>query len=171
MLDKTVGYVVATAGLMYLKCCFADDRLALAISNQDDGKKKNQQQFAAMVADKKRHTKYFWPELYPDSKSKRAIRNIANGIIQAGRGDTTQYGGFSTQVMANESRSYLWTLAEVLYSMAPRIAPMRNRSMPIPVVFSDLAEQVSYHTTALIHCNCCHTAATGTLHLLTRRTS
>ena len=84
---------------------FADDRLALAISNQDDGKKKNQQQFAAMMADKKRHTKYFWPELYPDSKSKRAIRNIANGIIQAGRGDTTQYGGFSTQVMANESRA------------------------------------------------------------------
>ena len=29
MLDKTVGNVVATAGLMYLKCCFADDRLAL----------------------------------------------------------------------------------------------------------------------------------------------
>ena len=51
-----------------------------------------------MMADKRRHMQYFWPELYPDSKSKRAIRNIANGIIQAGRDDTTQYGGFSTQL-------------------------------------------------------------------------
>ena len=95
-----------------------------------------------MIADKQRHTKYFWPELYPDSKNKRAIRNIANGTILAGRGNTTQYGGITTQLLATESRSHLWTLAEVLYmySMAPRIAAMRNR-IAIPAVFSDLAEQ------------------------------
>ena len=34
MLDRTIGYAVSQLGLIYIKCCFADDRLALAIYQQ-----------------------------------------------------------------------------------------------------------------------------------------
>ena len=141
MLDKTIEFVVTQSRLMYVKCCFATNRETAEIgASAKDGKQHCQSVFKAMMDDKRRRITYYWPDPYLMCDSKRAIRNIANDIISSGRKNLVEYGGFSSSLDADKSRQHLWTLAEVLYAIATHAAAMCNRSMPVPAVFSDIAE-------------------------------
>ena len=84
LLDRTVGFVVERARLQYLKCCYATDQVATQLQQPKDGKKANQLAFTAMMKDKRRMAKYYWPTPYKEAGSKHAIRLIINRIISAG---------------------------------------------------------------------------------------
>jgi hypothetical protein len=120
MLDRDLAFVVGVARMQFLKCCFAVDQVAAELKRlaREDGKKAKQGHFKAMVEDKRRHSQYHWPELYPESNGKSVIRTIANNIITAGQKNSLEYGGFSSTSLAASSRSQIWSLAEVLASQS-----------------------------------------------------
>ena len=150
MLDRDLAFVVGVAHMQFLKCCFDVDRVAAELERlrRGDGKKANQGYFQAMMEDKRRHTKYHWPEPYAASNDKSVIRTIANNIIAAGRTNSQEYGGFSTSSLAASSRSQIWSLAEVLFALVPHAAALENRSMSIPLVFLNAAEEPWIKSTA-----------------------
>jgi hypothetical protein len=121
MLQQTVGFVVTKARLQFLKFCFASDHSASVRSTASaDGETPRKSVIAAMMEDKRRRAAYYWPEMYVEDSNKSSVRQIANGIIAAGRADTVRFGGFPSEEIASEARSQIWALAQVLYAVVPR---------------------------------------------------
>ena len=90
-LDYTVDFAVNVARLMYIKCIFAlEDVLPPPPPMQRSNP------FARTMDDPRRGNQLYWPELYPASKNKAAVRAIANEIIQAGSLHTDKHGGFQS---------------------------------------------------------------------------
>ena len=59
MLDRPISFVVNSARCLFIKCCFATDAVAVALdTGWVDGKKDAQNRFDAMLADKRRYSRY-----------------------------------------------------------------------------------------------------------------
>ena len=142
MLDQTISWVVNTAGLLYLKCCFACSELLTPARAPAAAAAASASVLEQMMSDKRRHAVYHWPAHYPFSANKTAVRTIANGLMDAGRSSTATFGGFSSTESARDGRSQLWRLAEVLFDVVPHLAAMSARSIDMPKVFSDVADPV-----------------------------
>ena len=76
-LDYTVSFAVNPAKLMYIKCVFAlGDVLPLRPTSNP---------FTQMMADPRLAPRQlYWPNPYPDSQNKIAVREIANSLILTG---------------------------------------------------------------------------------------
>ena len=79
-----------------------------------------------MMTSAENKARYFWPcgtsndLLYDDGPNQR-IRTIANNLWKAVRDDPSQYGGFSSENVADKysSRSLFLKLANILWVLVP----------------------------------------------------